>query len=84
MTSNAYSIEAKDINQDLFGHVRYVLDTPAVSRNSLSEHLKLLRHEAVSIRALLAERIPVWAAGAYGSARELVSIPAKGGESGGK
>ncbi len=60
--SIAYSVKAKGINQDLFGDTRLVLDTPAVTLESLRERFALLERQEVDIRQLLIERIPVWKA----------------------
>lgn len=73
-TSIAYSVKAKGINHDLFGHTRYVLDTPDVSRETLHQHLAILATEQAEIRALLAERIPLWRERAYLSARLLQGV----------
>ena len=59
-TSIAYSVKAKGINQDLFGHTRYVLDTPSVNSATLMQHLHLLINEAPEIRHYLNEHIPEW------------------------
>ncbi len=58
--SIAYSTKAKGLNQDLFGHLRYVLDTPLVSTQTLSEGLAMLRNEEREIRGVLEERLPEW------------------------
>jgi colanic acid/amylovoran biosynthesis protein len=55
--SIAYSVKARGINRDLFGHERYVLPTPAVSAASLGEMLALIRREAAEIRELLGRRL---------------------------
>jgi colanic acid/amylovoran biosynthesis protein len=58
--SIAYSVKAKGINHDLFGHTDYVLDTPAVSRRTLKQHLdRLVAQEAV-VREHLAQALPKW------------------------
>lgn len=59
-TSIAYSIKAKGINQDLFGHLRYVLETPSIDRASLRAHLQMLINERDGIKQMLSERIPIW------------------------
>lgn len=75
-TSIAYSVKAKGINQDLFGHLRFVLETPAITTASLTDHLCLLIAEAESIRTLLGERIPEWKERAEGSAQLLRHLTA--------
>ena len=56
--SIAYSVKARGINRDLFGHERYVLLTPAVSAASLANGLELLQGEEAGIRAQLERRVP--------------------------
>jgi colanic acid/amylovoran biosynthesis protein len=73
-TSIAYSVKAKGINQDLFGHLDYVLETPQLSRATLLQHFELLDTQTASIRAYLEQKIPVWRAGAQGSANELKAL----------
>lgn len=58
--SIAYSVKAKGINRDLFGDLRYMLETPAVSQATLREGLDRLVADEQAIRAVLAERIPEW------------------------
>lgn len=57
-TSIAYSVKAKGINLDLFGHNDFVLDTPSVTRETLSQHLALLQRDEAAIKEFLARRIP--------------------------
>lgn len=59
-TSIAYSIKAKGINNDLFGHNKYVLETPLLTSDSLRQHLDLLIHDDQEIRSHLNQRIPEW------------------------
>lgn len=66
--SIAYSVKAKGINQDLFGDLPVVLDTPDVRAESLMAGLdRLVQHEA-EIRHLLASRMPEW--------RQRAAVPA--------
>ena len=58
--SIAYSVKAQGINDDLFGHQRYVLETPAVSAASLWSALSVLRSEEAAIRELYRQRLPGW------------------------
>lgn len=58
--SIAYSVKAKGINRDLFGHTDYVLDTPAVSRTTLNEKLKILVAQEDTISSHLATTLPEW------------------------
>ena len=58
--SIAYSVKARGINSDLFGDLRYMVETPDVSNATLSRGLDRLIDEDVAIRKLLAQRIPLW------------------------
>lgn len=58
--SIAYSVKAIGINRDLFGTTDYVLPTPDVSAVTLLAGLALLEKDEVSIKSLLAERLPKW------------------------
>lgn len=58
--SIAYSVKAKGLNKDLFDTLDYVLETPRVARDSLWSAYCLLVQREEPLRALLAERIPVW------------------------
>ncbi len=58
--SIAYSVKAKGINRDLFGDADVVLETPAVSGQTLWDSLKTLEANEESLRGLLKERIPQW------------------------
>lgn len=73
-TSIAYSIKAKGINQDLFGHIRYVLETPAVSRETLMQHLNLLQADEAEVAGLLNAKIPEWKEKACHSAQLLFDL----------
>jgi len=55
-TSIAYSVKAKGINRDLFGHTDYVLETPDVSSQSLSSALDSLISNETAIRTRLKEQ----------------------------
>jgi polysaccharide pyruvyl transferase WcaK-like protein len=58
--SIAYSVKARGLNRDLFGHERYVLPTPQLSLATLIDGLKLLIADESDIRALLQQKIPTW------------------------
>jgi polysaccharide pyruvyl transferase WcaK-like protein len=58
--SIAYSVKAKGINRDLFGDLRYLLETPAVSQATLTAGLARLVADEQAIRAVLASKIPQW------------------------
>lgn len=70
--SIAYSVKAKGINQDLFGHTRYVLDTPKVNEENLATYFSLLTEEGPAIRSLLDSIMPERKRDAFRSA-ELLS-----------
>lgn len=72
--SIAYSTKAKGINKDLFGHLRYVLETPRVTAETLDEALVCLQNEEADMRALLAERLPEWRSRAMGSVDALLRV----------
>ncbi|AKU11734.1 polysaccharide pyruvyl transferase [Azoarcus sp. CIB] len=57
--SVAYSVKAKGLNRDLFGHERYMLPTSELSAESLQRSLEILVTEEDSIRELLSDRIAV-------------------------
>lgn len=56
--SIAYSVKAKGINQDIFGHTNYVLETPKVSHQTLKSALQLLIDKENEIKVLLEAKIP--------------------------
>lgn len=58
--SIAYSVKATGLNTDLFGDLRYVLETPKLSRVTLWDSLEKLRADERSIKLLLQQRIPEW------------------------
>jgi polysaccharide pyruvyl transferase WcaK-like protein len=69
--SIAYSVKAKGLNKDLFGHQNYVINTPAVNSISLFESLKKLQFEEENIRKTLEDRLPKWRQRAKNSALVL-------------
>lgn len=71
VTSIAYSIKARGINRDLFGHERYMLPTESLSQDSLWQALAILRKDEKAIRAQLTERIPLWKDRTHGGAAWL-------------
>lgn len=72
--SIAYSVKARGLNQDLFGTLDYVLETPDIDRHSLWNAYQRLVDRESEIRSLLQERIPRWRANAAKSAAMLVGI----------
>lgn len=55
--SIAYSVKAKGINNDLFGDTRFVLDTPAVTKDSLVQSFGRLVDEESDIRQFLPVKV---------------------------
>lgn len=72
--SIAYSTKAKGINKDLFGHLRYVLETPKVAASTLEDAFTGLQRDDSEVRAQLAERIPEWRVRAMGSVDALQRV----------
>lgn len=72
--SIAYSIKARGLNQDLFGNLDYVLETPKVNRQSLWDSFLLLTQRESDIRAGLQARIPERQSAARRSADILLNI----------
>lgn len=58
--SIAYSVKARGINLDLFGHERYVLDTRELDAGRLAAGLATLQADEGAIRALYEQRLPLW------------------------
>lgn len=58
--SIAYSVKARGINLDLFGHERYVLDTRELDAGRLAAGLATLQADEAAIRALYEQRLPLW------------------------
>ncbi|MCX7113990.1 MAG: polysaccharide pyruvyl transferase family protein [Proteobacteria bacterium] len=75
--SISYSIKARGINHDLFGHERYVLNTATVSAGTLMESLQCLAREEDAIRKHLSERLPEWRHRAGLGAEALAAILSK-------
>lgn len=69
--SIAYSVKARGINRDLFGHEDYVLDTASVTKTSLREGFGRLLRDEIQIRATLNSRTPEWRARVRASVRAL-------------
>ena len=58
--SIAYSVKAKGLNRDLFGHENLVLETPKVNKESLKRYFHKLIENRDQIVAVLRQHIPVW------------------------
>lgn len=56
--SIAYSVKAKGINYDLFGHTDYVLETPKVNTETLHSAVARLLKDEDAIKAHLAKQLP--------------------------
>lgn len=70
----SYSVKSKGISKDLFGHSRYVLDTPRVSAATLAEHFQILQSERNAIIRQFAAILPEWRTRARRSARLLGAL----------
>lgn len=73
-TSIAYSIKAKGINHDLFGHTGYVLETPKLSADELEQQLKLLLDGERLIRRQLGETMQAVRARSAAAAERLQEL----------
>lgn len=73
-TSIAYSVKAKGINHDIFGHNRYVLETPEVSASTLYQHFDLLASEHLEIMSHLKTKVPALQGMARASAGHLADL----------
>lgn len=72
--SIAYSVKAKGINRDLFGHERYVLETPKVSSATLASNLQILLDEETAIRSQYNTVLPIARQRARAGAARLAEI----------
>jgi colanic acid/amylovoran biosynthesis protein len=72
--SIAYSVKAKGINRDLFGHERYVLETPKLSQSTLWDGLQLLLKEEAEIRSHYQTHLPDWRERAHAGAYRLAEM----------
>jgi len=72
--SIAYSVKATGLNTDLFGDLRYVIETPKLSKVTLWESLDRLRADEQGIKALLEQRIPEWQQRARSAANHMMSV----------
>lgn len=58
--SIAYSVKAKGINRDLFGHEGYVLETPKLSSATLWDAYETLARDEAKLLAHYEESLPDW------------------------
>ncbi len=72
--SISYSVKARGINQDLFGHTEYVLEASEVSANNLLESLERLQSNEAGVRAELAGKVPTWQGKVEEGARRLFRL----------
>jgi len=72
--SIAYSVKATGLNTDLFGDLRYVLETQNLSRTTLWESLERLRADEQSIKTLLEQRIPEWQKRARSAVDHMMAV----------
>ena len=75
--SIAYSVKARGINLDLFGHEQYVLPVAALSADTLKARFLGLRKDEARIRQALAYRIPEWKKKAKRSAQLFAATVAR-------
>lgn len=69
--SIAYSVKAVGINKDLFGSTDYVLSTPDVTAQTLSQGFEKLRARESEIKAQRHEKLPSWRQSARESVERL-------------
>lgn len=74
--SIAYSVKAKGINRDLFGHEDFVLETPAVNASTLWESLSRLVRGEPEVRQHYAQNLDSWRKRALAGADRLRQIAA--------
>jgi len=72
--SIAYSVKAKGINRDLFGHEGYVLETPRLSGETLWTAYQTLAADEPSLLAHYEQHLPVWREKARAGARALKQL----------
>ena len=72
--SIAYSVKAIGLNTDLFGDLRYVLETPKLSRMTLWDSLEKLRADEQNLKALLSQRIPQWQQRARDAVDQILAV----------
>lgn len=72
--SIAYSVKAKGINRDLFGHERYVLETPKLARDTLWTGFELLQREEAAIREHYRVALPATRERAHAGALRLAAM----------
>lgn len=70
--SIGYSVKATGINQDLFGHTRYVLNTPEVSAKTLKSAFLILEKESTDIKQTLMAKVPEFKENAYQSVVKMM------------
>lgn len=72
--SIAYSLKARGINRDLFGHERYLLPTNELSAARLMALFELLQAEGPVIRQQLFQTLPEWRDRAQRGAAQLAQL----------
>lgn len=72
--SIAYSVKAKGINRDLFGHEGYVLETPKLSHETLWGAYQTLVRDESNLLDHYAKSLPDWRKRARSGAEKLRSI----------
>jgi polysaccharide pyruvyl transferase WcaK-like protein len=56
--SFSYSVKSRGLNEDMYGHTGYCLDTESLRPNIVSDRLMELNREADHVRSRLLERLP--------------------------
>lgn len=72
--SIAYSIKARGINRDLFGHEDFVLDTPLVSSVTLEQSYQQLLERGQEVAQFLTGVMPEWRKKSFRSAALLETL----------
>jgi len=72
--SIAYSVKAKGINRDLFGHEGYVLETPSLSHETLWAYYQRLAADELNLRKHYEESLHKWRVQARLGAKKLSTL----------
>lgn len=72
--SFAYSIKARGINRDIFGHTDYCLEPAALDAETVSSRLLSMLNEKTGIQEYLTERIPRFQRAALNAGMELKQL----------
>jgi polysaccharide pyruvyl transferase WcaK-like protein len=72
--SFGYSIKARGINQDLFGHTNFCLEPADLEERAVSKKIRSIIDETTAIRQVLRERIPIAQQSSMNAGTELKNI----------